>query len=177
MLALGLDDQLPNFRIDLNRLDAAVDLVLATTRDNYPTLDVPFHSRWRHFVIGGQDRWAAIAEAAHWPDAATRARAEFDLAIVSVLLDTGAGPAWRYRDPAAGARVGRSEGLALASLGMFSHGLFSARADEPLRADDLARLSLADLGQGFAVSDDNPLVGLAGRCELLCRLGTHVAAF
>jgi len=30
MLAIGLDDRLPNFRIQLDRLDSAVDLVLAT---------------------------------------------------------------------------------------------------------------------------------------------------
>ena len=50
MLALGLDDKLPNFRVDLDRLDDAVDLVMAVMQKNYPTLDVPFHSRWRHFV-------------------------------------------------------------------------------------------------------------------------------
>src|ERR1700753_62093 len=46
MLELGLSDQLKFFRIDLDRLDAAVDLVLATTKQVYPDLDVPFHSRW-----------------------------------------------------------------------------------------------------------------------------------
>ncbi len=56
MLALGLDDKLPHFRIDLGALDHAVDLVAATTRKNYPMLDVPFHSRWRHFVVSGSDR-------------------------------------------------------------------------------------------------------------------------
>ena len=61
MLALGLDDKLPHFRVDLAPLDEAVDLVVATTRKNYPSLDVPFHSRWRHFVFDGDDRWAAIA--------------------------------------------------------------------------------------------------------------------
>ncbi len=61
MLALGLADRLPHFRVDLTRLDAAIDLVLATMRENYPSLDVPFHARWRHFVVGGVDRWEAIA--------------------------------------------------------------------------------------------------------------------
>ena len=54
MLAIGLDDRLPHFRVDLCRLDAAVDLVLATMRDNYPTLDIPFHARWRHFVTAAR---------------------------------------------------------------------------------------------------------------------------
>ncbi|MGB6798280.1 MAG: DUF1688 family protein, partial [Xanthobacteraceae bacterium] len=43
MLALGLDDKLPHFRVDLAQLPKAVDLVLDITRKNYPALDVPFH--------------------------------------------------------------------------------------------------------------------------------------
>jgi uncharacterized protein DUF1688 len=178
LLALGLQDKLANFRIDLGRLDATADIVLDVMHKNYPTGAVPFHSRWRHFVIGGEDRWAAIAARMNWPDAASRARAEFDLAIVSVLLDAGAGAAWRYRDAAHGMSIGRSEGLALASLDMFAKGLFSANPDDPLRADAeaLARLSIADLERGFQVSDDNPLVGIDGRAELLRRLGELLLA-
>ena len=91
MLAIGLEHKLPNFRIHLDRMDETVDLVLETTRKAYPSFDIPFHSRWRHFVANGDNRWADIASRAKWPDRATRARAEFDLAIVSVLLDAGAG--------------------------------------------------------------------------------------
>jgi hypothetical protein len=178
MLALGLADRLPLFRVDPARLEAAVDLVLATMRKNYPSLDVPFHARWRHFVVGGVDRWAAIADAYQWRDRAARARAEFDLAIVSVLLDAGAGPTWRYRDRLTGGEVGRSEGLALASLDMFASGAFSAVPGDPLRADAeaLARLSVADLRNGFQVDEHNTLVGLEGRVALLRRLGEQVAA-
>jgi hypothetical protein len=177
LLALGLENRLPHLRVDLAKLDAVADLVLAVTQQAYPTGDIPFHSRWRHFVIGGTDRWTAIADRVTWPDAAARARAEFDLAISSVLLDAGAGPAWRYHDAATGQRIGRSEGLALASLDMFTRGAFSARADAPLRVDaeKLARLSVGDLERGFQVNADNPLVGLEGRVELLRRLGDLVA--
>ena len=135
LLAIGLEDGLAHFRVDLARLDEAADLVVETTREAYPDLEVPFHSRWRHFVVGGDDRWAAIEGATPWHDAAERARAAFDLAITSVLLDAGAGPQWFYRDAATGMEVGRSEGLALASLAMFAGGAFSARPDSPLRAD------------------------------------------
>jgi hypothetical protein len=178
MLEMGLDDQLSGFRIELDRLSEAADFVLAATRKTYPTLDVPFHSRWRHFVVGGVDRWAALAAARPWRDAAERARAEFDLAVISVLLDAGAGPSWRYRDAVTGTAIGRSEGLALASLDMFARGLFSAKAGEPLRADAaaLARLTVADLRSGFQVGEDNPLVGLEGRVALLRRLGEQVSA-
>jgi len=177
LLAIGLDDRLLHFRIDLAKLDATADLVLDVMREAYPGGDVPFHSRWRHFVVGGKDRWADIADKVNWPDAAARARAEFDLAIVSVLLDAGAGPAWRYHDAASGTRIGRSEGLALASLDMFARGAFSNHANDPLRADAerLARLTVTDLEQGFQVSADNPLVGIEGRTALLRRLGDLVA--
>ncbi len=178
MLAIGLDDRLPHFRIDLGRMDDVVELVLETTRSAYPSPDVPFHSRWRHFVANGEDRWAAIAARTDWPDRAARARAEFDLAIVSVFLDAGAGPSWRYRDPATGAAIGRSEGLGLASLAMFTAGAFSAEPSKPLRVDvdKLSNLTVADLARGMQVSDDNPLVGLDGRADLLRRLGKLVGS-
>ena len=178
MLMVGLEDRLPNFRIRLDRMDSTVDLVLETTRKAYPSLDVPFHSRWRHFVANGHNRWAAIADRTDWPDRAARARAEFDLAMVSVFLDAGAGPSWRYRDPATGSAVGRSEGLGLASLAMFAGGAFSADPRQPLRvdADVLAKISVADLERGLQVSDANPLIGIKGRADLLRRLGSLVAS-
>lgn len=178
MLTIGLDDKLPHFQIDLGRLDAVIDLVVDTTRQNYPSLVVPFHSRWRHFVFNGEDRWAAIDKKSNWRDAASRARAAFDLAIVSVLLDAGAGPQWHYRDPATGRSVGRSEGLALASLDMFGRGIFSSNPDDPLRADaeGLMRLSDTSVGDGLQVSSSNPLIGMTGRADLLRRLGALVAA-
>jgi hypothetical protein len=179
LLAIGLDDALAHFRIDLGRLDVAADLVAETTRKAYPTLDVPFHARWRHFVAGdGRDRWGEIDRATAWHDASERARAAFDLAIVSVLLDAGAGPSWVYRDAASGAAVGRSEGLALASLGMFAAGAFSSDPHHPLRADAEALQALSNdvLRRHFQVSDANPLTGLDGRADLLRRLGATVAA-
>jgi hypothetical protein len=178
MLALGLEDKLPNFRIDLDRMDRTVDLVLEVTRKAYPSLDVPFHSRWRHFVTGGDNRWAEIADQTKWSDRAARARAEFDLAIVSVFLDAGAGASWRYHDPKTGSAIGRSEGLGLASLAMFAAGAFSANPLHPLRVDAgmLANFSVADLARGMQVSDVNPLVGMDGRADLLRRLGKLVAS-
>ena len=178
LLAMGLEDKLQNFRIDLGRMEAAVDLVLETTRAAYPSLDVPFHSRWRHFVTGSDNRWTNLADATAWKDRAARARAEFDLAITSVFLDAGAGPTWRYHDPKTGNVIGRSEGLGLASLAMFSNGAFSANAAEPLRADAavLEKLTVEQLQDGMQVSESNPLVGIDGRADLLRRLGSLVAA-
>jgi Protein of unknown function (DUF1688) len=178
MLAIGLDGKLPHFRIDLDRLDATADLVVSTIHKNYPSLDVPFHSRWRHFIHAGEDRWTSINKVANWRDRAARARAEFDLAIVSVLLDAGAGPQWRYRDSATGTTIGRSEGLAMASLAMFASGVFSAHKDDPLRVDaeNLMRVPDESIRKGLQVSAANPLVGVEGRADLLRRLGALVAA-
>lgn len=177
LLALGLEGRLPHFQIEIKKLDAVADRVIAVTRAAYPALDVPFHSRWRHFVHKGVDRFAALAAKATWKDPAARARAEFDLAIVSVFLDAGAGAQWRYTDPKTGERIGRSEGLALASLDMFAAGAFSADDRDPLRVDatKLAQLSADDLARGFQVTADNPLVGLDGRAALLRRLGDLLA--
>lgn len=177
MLLLGLDDKLPNFRVDLSQMDATAERVIAITNQAYPSRNIPFHSRWRHFVVGGVDRFEGVAKAAAFKDAAARARAEFDLAIVSVFLDAGAGPQWRYADRESGHNIGRSEGLALASLDMFMRGAFSADSAQPLRVDAavLAHLSAGELAQGFQVTADNPLVGLEGRAALLRRLGALIA--
>ena len=178
MLDIGLNDGLTHFRVDLGRVEDAADAVLATIRKNYPSLNVPFHARWRHFSIDGVDRWAGIADRTKWPDRAARARAEFDLAIVSVLLDAGAGAAWHYQDSASGKAIGRSEGLAIASLDMFAKGAFSSSSRDPFRveADSLAEFSASALEQGFQVSAGNPLVGLEGRADLLRRLGRLVSS-
>jgi hypothetical protein len=113
-----------------------------------------------------------------WADPAARARAAFDLAIVSVLLDAGAGPQWHYRDPVSGKMIGRSEGLALASLDMFTNGAFSSDRGKPMQADaeGLKQLSADAIRKGFQVTADNPLVGTEGRADLLRRLGACVAA-
>jgi hypothetical protein len=176
MLALG--DRLPNFRVDLARLDETAQLVIGTTREAYPSLDIPFHSRWRHFDIDGFDYWDEIEQAMVWPSPEERARAAFDLAIVSVLLDAGAGAKWRFRYLPSGETISRSEGLALASLVMFRDCEFSMWPSRPLRVDGsiLAELPEAKLIRGFQVSDDNPLQGVAGRADLLRRLGRTVMA-
>jgi hypothetical protein len=173
MLEIGLADGLPHFRVDLAQLATTADFVAGVIRDNYSDLKVPLHARWRHFVFGGRDLWAQIDEAAKGQDAYARARAAFDLAIVSVLLDAGAGPDWRYKDAATGIVIGRSEGLALASLRMFQTGLFSSDPRRPLRVDAgrLASLTSGNLVKGFQVSAANPLAGLEGRAALLARLG------
>jgi hypothetical protein len=178
LLEIGLEDRLPHFRIDLSLLGRTADLVADVTRQAYPTLDVPLHARWRHFTVGGRDRWAEVDRDTRWGDAAERARAAFDLAIVSVLLDGGAGSQWCYRDAATGTEIGRSEGLAVASLAMFARGAFSSQKDSPLRADAavLRTITRDELARHLQVAATNPLVGVDGRADLLRRLGATVAA-
>jgi hypothetical protein len=174
LLGVAIEGGVSEWRVDLARLEATADLVAEVTRANYPDLNVPFHARWRHFVTGGRDLWSERAARVAWTDAAERARAEFDLAIVSVLLDAGAGAAWRYRDDSTGAELGRSEGLAAASLRLFEAGALSSDPAHPLQADALSRLTAAELAQAFQAGPDNPMVGLDGRAALLRRLGEAV---
>jgi hypothetical protein len=178
LFARAIAGELPHWQLNLDALPACADYVTALIRKRYPDLDVPFHARWRHFVFGGKDFWSAISAVASWPDEHARARAEFDLAITSVLLDAGAGGAWRYADSTSGLIAARSEGLALASLRLFEWGGFSADPRDPLRADAeaLARFDAAELADAFQASERNPLAGLEGRARLLNRLAAQVDA-
>ena len=162
----------------MGRLPATAEFVGKVVRDRYPTLHPPFHARWRHFVFDGRDLWSAIAANRSWEGAgggsAVAARAAFDLAITSVLLDAGAGPEWRYHDAATGLTAGRSEGLALASLRWFERGGLSDDPRDPLRADAaaLARLDARAVDEAFQSRDGNLLQGSSGRAALLNRLGS-----
>ncbi|WP_332640996.1 URC4/urg3 family protein [Brevundimonas sp.] len=173
MLGIGVAGGLDQWRVDLDRLPETARYVAAVIRDQYPTLAVPFHARWRHFAVDSVDLWGPAAENRDWLDPASRARAEFDLAIVSVLLDAGAGLDWSYSDARTGRTLTRSEGLAIASLRMFEAGAFSVTEDDPWRVDAVALtfLTADTLAKGFQVAGDNPLVGLDGRAALLRRLG------
>ena len=84
----------------------------------------------------GTDLWSAIVD--QHPNLSTDevARARIDLAVFSVLVDAGAGPKWIYRDAITDLNLGRSEGLALASLRIFEAGMLSSHSSEhPLRVD------------------------------------------
>lgn len=166
----------PHFTIDAERLAIAADDVARVTRETYPNLRIPYHSRWRHFIVGGVDRWQQLASQLP-ADPLERARIAIDLVTVSVLLDAGAGAAWRYRDAPSGLALARSEGLAIASLAMFAAGAFSSDPNVPWRCDSnaLRGIEPATLAHHFQVTSDNPLVGLEPRAALLQRLGTALA--
>jgi Protein of unknown function (DUF1688) len=163
------------FALDGNGLEAAVQATLAVTRERFADpAAIPFHSRWRHFEAGGHDRWAGLE--ARLGDLAKEevARRRIDLAVVSVLLDAGAGPDWSYREPGTDESYSRSEGLGVASFHMFANGMFSRDPKgDPLRVDAerLATLAPLDIAMGFQVKAHNPMTGLEGRAELLRKLG------
>jgi hypothetical protein len=163
-----------HFRIDRSRLDDTAAMVAAVTRRRYPDLDVPYHSRWRHFETGGLDRKAELDRALDGRSAADRARAHIDLTVASVLLDAGAGAGWSFVEAESGQRFTRSEGLAVASFRAFMRGAFSARQDDPLRVDAsaLATMDAETLASLFQAGAANPLLGLDGRAALLRRLGS-----
>jgi len=166
----------PYFAIDASRLAAVAAYVADVTREAYPDLTIPYHSRWRHFSAGGIDRWGELAARSD-ADALERARMAADLATVSVLLDAGAGDRWRYCERASGLSFARSEGLAVASFDMFRAGAFSADPARPWRVDNiaLANIDAVTLARHFQVDAENPLVGLDARSALLRRLGKALA--
>lgn len=115
--------------------------------------------RWRHFLANGNDRIQPLLDEWRQTTAPIEiARRLIDLFVVSVLLDAGAGPDWKYREHGDNMgvsclhlvvlvgvvhlllcidiQIGRSEGLAVASLDMVKQGLFSGIADlQPFRVD------------------------------------------
>src|SRR5258706_13857402 len=173
MLAMALDGSLEDWTVHLDQLAPTAGFVAGVVRERYPRLDVPVHSRWRHFVFGSRDLWDEIVVGATWKGADAAARSAFDLAITSVLLDAGAGPEWRYQDGATGLVVARSEGLALASLRWFERGELSDNPSEPYRVDAAAlrRVDAHAIQGALQAGQGNRLPGLQGRAALLNRLG------
>jgi hypothetical protein len=169
----------PHFRLDAGRLRDVARRVADVTRARFADPSaIPVHSRWRHFEAGGVDRKAALDARLAGRSASAVARARIDLALVSVLLDAGAGADWRYIEPGTGLAFGRSEGLGVASFRAFMEGGFSSAPGDPWRVDAAALLAVDArlLGEIFQVSPGNPLVGLEGRAALLNRLGAALRA-
>ncbi len=159
-----------HFQYHPEKMDQTVNYVLQVIKKNYPTMEIPFHSRWGHFRVGKIDRVKKLDEKLSKLDALEKARTKLDLVITSVLLDAGAGAAWKFYEKETEKSFSRSEGLGVASLYMFLDGTMSS--DKTLRADKegLKKISLDDLRKAFQVSEENPLVGGEGRVLLLNNL-------
>lgn len=162
------------WEVDDTALPAVVDFVLsliARDYDNEATRIRP-HGRWGHFLAAGTDRISPLLAA--WREEGTDeseiCRRMIDLTLISVLLDAGAG-SWEYTEPGSGTKIGRSEGLAVASLHMFKEGIFSSSSSQKHRVDaqGLKAVTHKALMEGLQVSPENPMPGAEGRVELLMR--------
>lgn len=164
------------FKLDLGKLEETAEFVASVMKSNYPDLNIPYHSRWRHFE---QLSMTIIPELrASWPcDEREKVRRMIDLATISVLLDAGTGPSWRYTD-SNGDVFDRSEGLALASLDMFKSGIFSSDPAVPHRVNSLglSKISLEDFKHGLQHSKTNPLASIEARYHMLQRLASALEA-
>ena len=114
----------------VNRLPELAEFVTEVIKDNYPDLKIPYHSRWGHFRAGAPERLQGLFKRIQTEDPLEQARIQLDLVIPSVLLDAGAGPDWTYCEKDTGLKIGRSEGLGIASYYMFLQGGFSASAEK-----------------------------------------------
>jgi hypothetical protein len=166
-----------HFNYHPEKLEEVSQYVLDVIMENYPDLNIPFHSRWGHFKVGGIDRLKVIDEKIKNLPKEEQARIKLDLVVVSVLLDAGAGEKWRFFEKSANAHFSRSEGLAVASLYMFLNGDFSDDPTQPWKvtAKGLEKLTREKLESGFQVTETNPLIGVEGRLTLLRTLGQTLA--
>ncbi len=164
------------FWLNEDKLAACAQLVADTTLERYPTLDIPYHSRWRHFHVEGSDLLERLDAHLSSHNGLEQVRIGFDLVIPSVLLDAGAGSDWSFHPGGSARPVGRSEGLGLASLSMFLDGKFSAESELVTDAQGLVRLSATDLASGFQATDENQLLALPGRLAVLNALGSAIQA-
>ncbi|KAG8801578.1 hypothetical protein FRC17_006609 [Serendipita sp. 399] len=146
-------------------------------RDYSNFAEIPPHGRWRHFDTGKERinpllaSWSSRTPPIPKEEQCARL---LDLFLVSVLLDAGAGNAWKYKEQGDdGAYYSRSEGLAIASLDMFRNGLFSSNLNDKERVDagGLGSLTVSEVATAMQVTPDNPMSGLDGRAGLLQKLG------
>ena len=173
LFAMVLEGNSSYFTCNLDRLGQVADYVIDVMHAEYPDLHIPFHSRWRHFEAGGIERLKDFDRALAHLEPTEKAVAKLDLAILSILLDAGAGSSWVYYEESTESSFKRSEGLAIASLHMFSQGSFSSDRHQIYCADarKLQALGESELATGFQVSSENYLVGFSGRLKLLQKLG------
>ena len=75
-----------HFQLHPHVLNETADFVADTIIERYPKLNVPYHSRWRHFTINGQDRSEQAFNHLS-SDPLEKARSKVELAIISVFLD------------------------------------------------------------------------------------------
>ncbi|KAK8113194.1 hypothetical protein PG984_013720 [Apiospora sp. TS-2023a] len=140
--------------------------------------EIPPHGRWQHFDVGGVDRITPLLK--KWEsegcDSKERTRRLIDLFFVSVLLDAGAGDVWTFKEPTTDKTYGRSEGIAVASLYMFTAGVFSTVEGPKECVDGAGLTGLQEdvFNRYFQISSENPMVGVSSRVKLLNNVGSSL---
>jgi hypothetical protein len=165
-----------HFAYHAEKFDSTVDYVMTVIKDNYPTLEIPFHSRWGHFRPGGINRVDQLDKKLKELNIADKlevARVKLDLVITSVLLDAGAGAEWKYDEKISGKSFNRSEGLGVASFYLFMDGSLG-EGSLKATAKGLKNLTRETLSTAFQVGPGNPLIGVDGRLSLLKNLGKTI---
>ena len=147
------EDKSPYFKYNAKQLDKVAEYVSAETLRNYPKLNVPFHARRQHFFVDGTNRVSNLKTKLSHLNPKEFARVEFELTIISVLLDAGAGPTWQYKEPNSGKVFARSEGLAVASFDLFCSGALSSDPNNKFQVDSqgLANLDLESFNECFQI--------------------------
>ncbi|XP_049848236.1 uncharacterized protein LOC126313327 [Schistocerca gregaria] len=161
------------FSLHLEKLEWTIDFVTEVIRTNYPSGNIPHHSRWRHFeqVTSIEDlkkNWKCSDK--------EKVRRLVDLAVISVLLDAGTGTKWKYLDKD-NRTLTRSEGLAKATLDMFEAGMFSSDPASPHRVNTLGilKLTFSDFKHALQHSITNPLASIDARYKVLQKFAESLA--
>lgn len=169
------------FALNLDKVPNVVDFVVdEIIRPDYPTDNdlkkIPPHGRWQHINASNIDRMSAIIK--KWENAGVDeieiCKKIIDLFVFSVLIDAGAGTTWKYYEESSNTTIGRSEGLAVASINIFSEGKLSNDPEnDPFKVNGLSLKSwtLDDFKESFQITDENNVSGLEGRLALIKSLG------
>jgi hypothetical protein len=173
LLHLARTDSLEHFTLDEQKLPILVQALIDEIHQNYPDHTIPYHSRWRHFDVGGANRLDSLDASLKDLSSLERCMAKMELTIISVLLDAGAGEVWQYSDPLTKRKYSRSEGLAVASLYGFGSMVFGPKPFQ-VSSDALKIINIEQLSELFQVTPSNPLQGLPGRVSLMNALGELV---
>jgi len=140
LLPYAVANKLKHFIYDEDNLHKTADYVTEVIQSNYPDLNIPYHSRLRHFP----DEYKTLD-----------LESQIELVVISVLLDAGAGSDWRYIDPLTNTIHTKSEGLGLASYRMYTKYRFPTKEQ---------------FVECFQLSATNKFVGVKDRYAMLQRL-------
>ena len=170
------DGRSPHFTLDESRLAAVAGYVADVTREAYPDLKIPYHSRWRHFSAGGVDRWSELRRGSMPPRSnAPASPSTWQRSACCSTPEPAMPGVTATARPATPSRARR--GLPSPASTCSARRLFSSDPAHPLRVDHaaLARIDAATLARHFQVDGENPLVGLEQRSVLLRRLGAALS--